>query len=475
MSANDRQVRILFRAHERGRNMTLSALAAGLCRQTAAKYLRADRLPSELARPHTWRTRADPFAAVQIELGGMLSTVPNLPATAALAHLQHLYPGYFVEGQLRTLQRQFRQRRARTRVKEVFFAQEHEPAEWLQIDWTDGSDLGVTLGGEPFAHRLAHAVFPYSNWEWATVCHSENFASLLALVRETANRAGGLAQGVQTDNSCTVTHRVESGRAFNAAYAGFLAHYGLQARTINLRSPHENGDVESAHRHFLGEVDVALGFRGSRDFDSADAYGQFLARLLCGRNATRQAAWAQERERLRPVPEGGLPDWIAADRRVDPGSLVTVDSHAYSVPPSYIGEQLHCRVGWERVQFWHGTVPVRDAVRVWGDEQGVSWRDLVVALGRKPGAFGAYRYRAAFFPTAELRELYGQLAAAHGPEQADREWLAVLATARDVPDERLTEVLRCALNRALACGAVPGPASGLPGSPGPPEPMAVRT
>lgn len=459
MAANDRQVRKLFRAHDSGRNITISALAAGLCRQTAAKYLKTGCLPSELAQPHTWRTRTDPFAAVQTELAGMLSTVPNLPATAALAHLQHLHPGRFADGQLRTLQRQFRRRRARTRAKAVFFAQEHKPGEWLQIDWTDGSELGVTVRGEPFAHLLAHAVFPFSNWEWSTVCHSENFASLLALVRETANRAGGLPKGLQTDNSCTVTHRVESGRAFNAAYAGFLARYELQARTINLGCPNEDGDVESAHRHFLRQVDVALGFRGSRDFDSVDDYRQFLARLLWGRNATRQAAWAEERETLRPVPDGGLPDQIEAPRRVDPGSLVTVDNHVYSVPPSYIGEELRCRVGWERIEFWHGVMPVRDVARVWGEELGVEWRDLVVALSRKPGAFAAYRYRDAFFPSAELRSLYGQLEAARGPEQADREWLALLVAVRHVPDDRLAAIVRCVLNASLASVAIPESAS----------------
>jgi len=252
-----------------------------------------------------------------------------------------------------------------------------------------------------------------------------------------------------------VTHRVESGRAFNAAYAGFLARYGLRARTINLRSPHENGDVESAHRHFLRQVGIALGFRGSRDFDSVDEYIRFLARLLCGRNATRQTAWAEEREKLRPVPDGGLPDQIEAPRRVDAGSLVTVDNHVYSVPPSYIGEELRCRVGWERIEFWHGTVPVRDVVRVWGEEQGVEWRDLVKALARKPGAFAAYRHRDAFFPTPESRALYGQLETALGPEQADREWLAMLVAARDVPDDRLAAGLRRALSPALGCVAVP--------------------
>ena len=470
MAANDRQVRKLFEAYERWRNTTRSALAAGMCRQTAAKYLQASCLPSELAGPHTWRTRPDPFAAVQPELVGMLQTVPNLPASVALAHLQGFYPGRFRDGQLRTLQRQFRQRRGRTVVKEVFFAQEHVPGEWLQIDWTSGTKLGVTIHGQRFAHLLAHAVFPFSNWEWACVCHSENFASLLALVRETANRAGGLPGGLQTDNSSTVTHRAGPARAFNGPYAGFLAHCGLQARTINLRSPQENGDVESAHRHCLRQLDVALGFRGSRDFDSQADYGQFLARLLCGRNATRQAAWAQEQARLRPLPAGGLPDGDEQQRRVDSGSLVTLDGHVYSVPPSYIGERLRCRVGWEWIEWVHGRKTVRVTKRAWDKEQGVEWRDLVVAMRAKPGAFAAYRYRDAFFPSAELRELYGQLETADGAGPAGREWVGLLAAARAVPDARLPAVLAelLALPRAPAAGTyaagsgVAAPATGPP-------------
>jgi len=455
MAANDRQVRKLFREHERRRNTTRSALAAGLCRQTAAKYLRAGCLPSELAKPHSWRTRPDPFAAVQPELVGMLQTVPNLPASAALSHLQGLYPDHFADGQVRTLQRQFRQWRGRTVAKEVFFAQEHEPGEWLQIDWTSGTKLGVTIRGQRFEHLLAHAVFPFSNWEWACVCYSENFASLLALVRETANRAGGLPEGLQTDNSSTVTHRVGPDRAFNASYAGFLARYGLQGRTINLRSPQENGDVESAHRHFLGQLEVALGFRGSRDFDSRADYGQFLARLLCGRNATRQAAWAQEQKRLRPLPAGGMPDWDERDRRVDCGSLVTLDGHVYSVPPSYIGEQLRCRVGWEQIGLVHGRETVRVRERAWGEAQGVEWRDLAVAMRRKPGAYAAYRHRDAFFPNAEMRELYGQLEAAVGAGPAGREWVELLAAARRVPDARLPAVL-AELLALPRCPVVPG-------------------
>jgi transposase len=441
MAATDRQVQKLLRIYGQSHNTTRSALAAGLCRQTGAKYLRAGRLPSELARPHTWRTRPDPLAAVWEEVVGLLGSVPQVPATEVLARLQRLHPGHFHAGHLRTLQRRLQDWRARTLAQEVFFAQEHLPGEWLQIDWTRGDELGVTIRGEPFDHLLAHAVFPFSNWQWASVCRSENFGSLVALVGETVDRAGGLPGGLQTDHSSTVTHRVDSGRAFNEPYASFLAHFGLKARTINLRSPQENGDVESAHRHFRRYVNVALGLRGSRDFASEAEYGQFLARLLSGRNAGRAAAWAVESRHLRPPPTGGLAEAIDQDRRVDSGSLVRLDQHVYSVPSSYIGEWLHCRVGWERIEFRHGVTPLRSTARVYGEHQGVQWRDLIAELARKPGAFAGYRYREAFFPSVRHREFHRQLQASAGLEAADRIYLGLLAATRDLPDDDLRALL----------------------------------
>jgi len=270
MPVNDRQVRRLFDEQARNGNCTRSALKAGICRPTAAKYLRAGKLPSELRTAHTWRTRVDPFATVPDDLIGMLEVMPNLPATMALSRLQYVYPGGYGDGQLRTLQRRFRAWRACAVPKEVFFEQIHRPGKWLQIDWTRADELGVTIRGMLFRHLLCHAVFPFSNREWATICGSENFLSLQATVRETLNLAQGVPDGLQLDNSSTVTHRVGEGAArdFNAPFRRLLDHYGLNARTINIRSPNENGDIESAHRHFLLQLDIALGFRGGRDFES---------------------------------------------------------------------------------------------------------------------------------------------------------------------------------------------------------------
>ena len=57
-------------------------------------------------------------------------------------------------------------------------------------------------------------------------------------------------------------------REFSARYRGLMNHLGMEAEKIQARQAHENGDVESLHRHFKEAVDQALRLRGSREFAS---------------------------------------------------------------------------------------------------------------------------------------------------------------------------------------------------------------
>jgi len=59
---SDRQARMLMEERSKCGKVGLAAAKAGLHRNTARKYLKAGRLPSEMAVPRTWRTRKDPFA-----------------------------------------------------------------------------------------------------------------------------------------------------------------------------------------------------------------------------------------------------------------------------------------------------------------------------------------------------------------------------------------------------------------------------
>jgi hypothetical protein len=66
----DAQVRKLMDEMGKHGQVGLAAMRAGMHRNTGRRYLEADRLPSELKSPRTWRTRPDPFAEDWEEVAG---------------------------------------------------------------------------------------------------------------------------------------------------------------------------------------------------------------------------------------------------------------------------------------------------------------------------------------------------------------------------------------------------------------------
>ena len=158
-------------------SLIYSAAKAGMDRKTARKYRDGGSLPSQRTE-RTWRTRVDPFAEVWTEVEALLERESGWEAKTLFEELQRRYPGRFAEGQLRTLQRRIKHWLAtRGPDKEVFFAQEHVPGQLGASDFTHMTDLGVTIGGQPFGHLVYHFVLTSSNWEHATICFSESFES----------------------------------------------------------------------------------------------------------------------------------------------------------------------------------------------------------------------------------------------------------------------------------------------------------
>ena len=99
---SDKQVEKLWQRLAAGTTLAASALRCDMDEKTARKYRRARQRPSELAQPHAWRTRPDPFVEVWPEVEAQLSLNPGLEAKTLFVELQRKYPGRFADGQLRT-------------------------------------------------------------------------------------------------------------------------------------------------------------------------------------------------------------------------------------------------------------------------------------------------------------------------------------------------------------------------------------
>jgi transposase len=428
------QLTKLVRERNQGANISMSAIKAGMSRTTARNYLRQDDVMEQRQAPHTWRTREDPLEEVWPRALAMLREAPELEAKALFEYLAQSHPGGIKDKLLRTFQRRVRNwRLAEGPEKEVFFTQDHKPGEELAVDWTDMGDLGIMIEGKVLAHKLFHAVLPYSNWEWAVRAHSESTLSLRGGLKVALGRLGRVPRWLLTDHSSTATHQLKKDgaeRGFNTEYLGICAHYGIEPRTINVGRPQENGDCESANGHLKRRVRQHLLLRGSRDFGSEHEYDRFLTGVLEAANRLRTERLGEELAAMRETAVEDLPDYRELMVTVWNDSTIRVRKLRYSVPGRLIGAKLLARIYENRIVLLDGAREVAQLPRNGGDRGAViDFRHIIGHLLRKPGAFAGYRWREELFPAPVFRAAYDHLARVS--HEADRRYLEILKVAAD--------------------------------------------
>ena len=311
----DGQVRRLREKRMSGKTLAAAAAAAGMSERTARKWQRGA-LPSTAKAPRTWRTREDPFADVwQSEVVPQLvaDTDGRLQVLTLFTALCRRHPGRFQPGQLRTLQRRVREWRVQYGPdREVYFEQVAVPGREAAFDFTDASDLAVTLGGVAFPHLLFEWVLSCSRWTYVGLALSETFEALVAGVQDALWTLGAVPAVLRHDNLSAATHelRRSGGRQLTVRFRQVLDHYGLRSSRIQPGKPHENGVAEQSHFRTKTAVEQALLLRGDRDFVDEAAYLRFVRMVVDEeRNAPAAARLAEEWAYLRPLPSARIPEY----------------------------------------------------------------------------------------------------------------------------------------------------------------------
>jgi hypothetical protein len=434
-----------------------ASMMSGMDRKTGRKYVRSRRLPSESGKEERdYRTREDPFAEDWPRIREMLKDAPTLEGKALFEWLMEQRPGAYEPGQVRTFQRRVKQWRATEGPdKEVFFAQEHRPGEAMQVDGTWATKLGVTICGEPFEHMLFHSVLPYSNWEWATVCLSESLMAIRRGVQSALFRLGRVPGYLQSDNSSAATHDLrESGkRGFNEEYEDFVRHFGMKPRTIAVGQSHQNGDVESSHNALKRRLEQHLILRGSRDFESVEAYEAWVQEVCSKANELRATKVGEELVAMKELSVGRLREHKVETVPVTSHSTIRVMHNTYSVPSRLTGEAVKAHIFDDRIDVLYGGVKQLTLERLLGRfKHRIDYRHIIWSLVRKPGAFPRYRYREELFPSLVFRRAYDALNdALDDGYEADLNYLRVLHQAAAVSESDV----ETALELLLAEGETP--------------------
>jgi hypothetical protein len=429
----------MMKERSKGKTQEQSAAKANIrSRKTMQKYERLDKLPSEIKEPREYRTRSDPFEADWAEVEKKLEDAPELEAKTLFDWLCEREGRQYQEGQLRTLQRRISNWRVLHQSQELSLEQIHHPGEVLQTDGTFMNELKVTLQQEPFEHLLIHSVLPYSNWEWGRVVQSESLLAIRLGLQSALIKLGHLPKAHQTDNTTAATHNLGTDgrekspqeRGFNEEYLQLLAHYGLEARSIHLASPNENGDIESSNGGLKRAVEQHLLMRGSRDFESLAVYEAFLFGIMEKRNAGRQQKLAEELAVMKPLAVAPWPQMRELTVRVGNNGILRVGANGYTVPSGLKGKHVDVRVYEWQIEVWYANQCVESLPRLTGaNHYRINYRHVIDSLLRKPGGFRNYRYREDLFPQEVFHQAWESLDAHLPPRKADLIYLRILKQA----------------------------------------------
>lgn len=399
----EQQVRRLRMLINISKTKAIAATKAGMDEKTARKYLKTGKMPKEMQKPHDWRTREDPFERDWAEIEEMIQTNSNLESKTIFEYLQRKHVEKYTDGQLRTLQRRIKHWRAtKGPAKEVFFPQEHRPGE------------------------LSAFVLTYSNWETGTICFSESFESLSGGYQTALWELGGVAQRHRTDRMSAAVNKDCNPEKFTQRYRALMRHYGVNAERTNSGRGNENGDIEQRHYRFKKAIEQALILRGSNNFNSLQAYAEFLNKIFNQLNAGRYQKLQEELKILNKLPTHKLEAYTPLKLRVSPSSTIHIQNNIYSVHSRLIKEQVQIKIYLDYIEVWYAKKRVEVMPRLRGrQKQHIQYRHIIDWLMRKPGAFENYRYKSEMFPSSYFRIAYDYLKR-EDCFRANKEYIAIL-------------------------------------------------
>jgi hypothetical protein len=262
----------------------------------------------------------------------------------------------------------------------------------------------------------------------------------------------------QTDNSTAATHRIPDGklvltdgskRRFNEEYLAVMRHFGMKPRTTEIGAKEQNGDAEASNGAIKRRLNQALLVRGSRDFESVEAWESFVQEVLRKANSVRGHRVGEDLAAMRPLDVSRLPEFTEEHPKVSEWSTIRVKHCAYSVPSRLIGETLLVRIYEDRIEAEYADTLQLRCERLRGRNlRRIDYRHVIWSLVRKPGGFARYVYREEMFPSVVFRRAYDAVQNPHHGVKGDVEYLRILHLAAST----LEADVEAALERLFAEG-----------------------
>ena len=417
---------------------TVAAAKAGFSRATGFRLDADPRLPSQKAKPRE-RRRPDPLAGIWDEVVVILKAAPGIRTVGVLAEMRRRHPEMNPNIR-RTLERRITLWRAEHGAEqEVMFRQEHEPGRMGLSDFTDTSELMIMIAGQSLEHRLYHFRLAFSGFSHAhVVLGGESFVALAEGLQNALWALGGVPKEHRSDSLSAAFRNLDKAAEedLTQRYQALMTHYGMKASRNNPGVAHENGSIESPHGHLKRALEDELLLRGSRDFDTLDAYRRFVDVIVGRHNTHNRRRIEAELPSLDKLPVRRTADYEEKTVTVTSSGGFTLGRVFYTAPSRLIGHRLRVHLFDDRLDCFLGSTAILTLSRgrpVSESKGGhvIDYRHVIHSLRKKPMALNTLVYRDALFPRAAFARAFAALKAASGDKQACRVTVGLLALAHD--------------------------------------------
>lgn len=275
------------------------------------------------------------------------------------------------------------------KCKEAYIRQEYKPGDVVEFDF--GVVKLETEGGALREYQLAVFTSAYSNYRWARLFPKQDTFCFLEAHALFFNHIKGAYGTLVYDNTKVAVRRFVGHKEKEATEAllKLSLYYKFNFRFCNAYRGNEKGHVERSVEYIRRKA-----FSRNIIFTSLEEANDHLEKVLkvintkkmhsCNKSA--RELFREEKEFLLPE----MPMYETAriqDCRVNKYSVIMIDSCYYSVPDSFVGTMVRCKIYSSRILIYNNGEKIGEHKKISGlNKWSVDIEHYIYTLMRKPKA-----------------------------------------------------------------------------------------
>ncbi len=268
----------------------------------------------------------------------------------------------------------------RKRQREVFIRQQYELGDRLEYDF---GEVFLDCGEGVKTYHMAVLSSPGGGFRWLYLYTNQKKAVFMDSHVRFFEMMGGAFQEIVYDNMRNVVSKFigKNEKELNEDLLKMSVYYGFHINVTNCFKGNEKGHVESSVKILRNQI-----FADHWQFNSLEDAQQYaFSRLLKLNDKSRME---EEKQHLRPY-RPPLELAVVTEAKVNPSSLISVDTVFYSVPECLVGKSVIVKKYHNEIRAFVGSDMVAAHKRLFGNgKMQIDIYHYLNTLRKKPGAIG---------------------------------------------------------------------------------------